>query len=226
MKSSTSAWPFCLHAKPFTQPFQQTPAQTLHMNSFDFYFDYRSPYSYLAHTQFPRLEGIPCFKPFDIRDVMQRVGNVPTSVVCTVKNQYVRADLQRWAEHYRVPVVRHPRAAEIDARRLMRATLGAGPADGAERAIATGALFHAMWRDASALNSASDVAKVLTDAGLDGRKIEPLIDDPATDAALDECSSLAASRGVFGAPTFIVGPDMYFGNDRLDFLRRKLGTPQ
>jgi len=194
------------------------------MNPFDFFFDYRSPYAYLAHSQFATLAGTARFYPFDIRDVMQRVGNVPTSVVCQVKNQYVRADLQRWVGHYGVPLVRHPRALEIDARRLLRATLAAGPADGAARATAAGALFHALWRDAAALDSASDVAKVLTDAGLNGHAIERWIDNPATDAALDTCSELAAERGVFGAPTFFVGSDMYFGNDRLDFLRQRLNT--
>jgi len=194
------------------------------MSSFDFFFDYRSPYSYLSYSQFSMLAGTARFMPFDIRDVMQRVGNVPTSVICKVKNQYVRADLQRWVAHYGVPLARHPRAADIDARRLLRATLAAGPADGAARANAAGALFHAMWRDAAALDSASDVAKVLTDAGLNGRAIERWIDDPATDAALDTCSALAADRGVFGAPTFFVASDMYFGNDRLDFLRQRLST--
>jgi 2-hydroxychromene-2-carboxylate isomerase len=194
------------------------------MNPFDFYFDYRSPYSYLAFTQLRGLVGTARFQPFDIRDVMQRVGNVPTSAICKVKNEYVRADLQRWAARYGVALVRHPRAAEIDARRLLRATLAVGPDDGAARASAAATLFHAMWRDAATLDTVTDVSRVLTDAGLDGRRIELLIDDPATDAALDACSARAAERGVFGAPTFVVGSDMYFGNDRLEFLRQRLSA--
>lgn len=193
------------------------------MNPFDFYFDYRSPYSYLAFTQFDKLARVPRFVPFDLQDVMKRVGNVPTSVVCAPKNRYVRADLKRWASWYGVPFERHPRALEIDGRRLLRATLAASTVNG-ERglALAAGAIYRARWSVAVPLDTPSDIAAALTAAGLDGRSIEPLIDDPSSERLLDANSDQAERTGVFGAPTFVLGSDLYFGNDRLEFLRRQL----
>lgn len=193
------------------------------MSLFDFYFDYRSPYSYLAFTQLGKLARTPRFVPFDLQDVMQRVGNVPTSVVCAPKNRYVRADLKRWASWYQVPFARHPRALELDGRRLLRATVAAGKAHGEPALVlAAGALYRARWCEAVPLDTAAEIAAALTSVGLDGRSIEPLIDDPATDQQLDANSTQAALAGVFGAPTFVLGSQMYFGNDRLDFLRRDL----
>ncbi|AMM23756.1 2-hydroxychromene-2-carboxylate isomerase [Variovorax sp. PAMC 28711] len=194
------------------------------MTPFDFYFDYRSPYSYLAFTQFRTLAGRARFKPFDIVDVMQRTGNVPTSVVCAAKNRYVRTDLLRWATHYQVRLVRHARAAHIDTRRLLRATLAAGLEREQGSAIAAEALFNAFWRDNTALEGVEDVAAVLAAAGLDGHALEGLMDDPATDSDLNTRSAEAAELGVFGAPSFVVGAAMYFGNDRLDFLRQHLAS--
>lgn len=193
------------------------------MIPFDFYFDYRSPYSYLAYTQFDKLARVPKFVPFDLQDVMRRVGNVPTSVVCAPKNRYVRADLQRWASWYGVPFERHPRAQEIDGRRLLRATLAAGTVQGEQALqVAAGAIYRARWSVAVPLDTASEIAAALTAAGLDGRSIEPMIDDPSTDRLVDANSDMAERAGVFGAPSFLLGSALYFGNDRLDFLRRQL----
>lgn len=194
------------------------------MNSLEFYFDYRSPYSYLAFTQFAKLNANLIMVPFDILDVMKRVENVPTSVTCSAKNRYVQKDLKRWAELYRVPLNRHPKANEIDARRLLRATVAAGQLGNIVSAAA--AIYHARWREHAPLETAEQIAALLGQAGFDKAVLEPMIDDPALDKALDELSAAAAARGVFGAPTFFVGEDMYFGNDRLDFVRARLAVQQ
>lgn len=97
-----------------------------HMSTLEYFFDYRSPYGYLAHTQLRALSASVRLAPFDLADLMKRVDNVPTSVVCKPKNRYVQQDLQRWAGAYGVPLVRHPDAARLDGRRLLRATLAAG----------------------------------------------------------------------------------------------------
>ncbi|MBT9507434.1 2-hydroxychromene-2-carboxylate isomerase [Rhodoferax sp.] len=194
------------------------------MNSLEFYFDYRSPYSYLAFTQFANLNANLIMVPFDILDVMKRVENVPTSVICGAKNRYVQKDLKRWAELYGVQLNRHPKANEIDARRLLRATLAAGQLG--DMTSAAAAIFHARWRDHAPLETSEQIAALLGQAGFDKAALESMIDDAALDKALDELSAAAAARGVFGAPTFFVGEDMYFGNDRLDFVRNRLEVQQ
>ena len=191
------------------------------MSNVEFFFDYRSPYSYLAHSQLVSFGADIVYRPFDIADLMKRVGNVPTSVVCAQKNRYVQKDLARWSTAYGVPLVRHPDGARIDARRLLRASLAAASLGLAGPAVA--ALYRARWVQPLPLDDAGQIAQVLSQAGLDASVIEPMIDDPAMDEALDRSTTLAEQRGVFGAPTMWIDGELYFGNDRLDFVQAHLG---
>lgn len=193
------------------------------MKSVEFHFDYRSPYAYLAWTQFGKLPAEVRYCPFDIAELMKKVENVPTSVVCAAKNRYVGKDLARWAGRYGVPFARHPQAAAIDARRLLRATLAADRLGAMPLAVT--AIYQARWASPAPLSSAEEIAALLGRAGMDAEQLLPLIDDAALDQSLDAATAAAAARGVFGAPTFFIEDDMFFGNDRLDFVRDCLGEP-
>lgn len=191
------------------------------MAALDFYFDYRSPYAYLAQTQVRKLGGEIAWRPFEILQLMDKVGNVPTSITCKPKGKYLGMDLMRWVSLYKVPFQRHPQAGTIDARRLLRATLAAAELGQADAAVA--AIFGAYWGTGAPLSTADDVVAVLNAAGVSAPGLSARIDDPALDAALDAATDEAAGRGVFGAPTMYVGDEMFFGNDRFDFIRASLG---
>ena len=90
------------------------------MAAVEFHFDYRSPYSYLAMTQTGDIDLT--LHPFDVIDVMKRVGNTPTTITCKAKGAYASVDLGRWARRYGVPMSPNPKMREIDGRRLLRAT--------------------------------------------------------------------------------------------------------
>lgn len=192
------------------------------MAALDFYFDYRSPYAYLAQTQVRKLGVEIAWRPFEILQLMGKVGNVPTSITCKPKGQYLGKDLMRWVGLYKVAFQRHPQAASIDARRLLRATLAAAELGQADAAVA--AIFGAYWGTGAPLATADDVVAVLDAGGVSAPGLVARIDDPALDAALDAATDEAASRGVFGAPTMYVGDEMFFGNDRFDFIRASLGV--
>jgi len=192
------------------------------MAALDFYFDYRSPYAYLAQTQVRKLGADIDWRPFEILQLMDKVGNVPTSITCKPKGQYLGMDLKRWVGLYRVPFQRHPQAGSIDARRLLRATIAAAELDEADTAVS--AIFAAYWGTGAPLSTAADVVAVLEGAGVDAPNLLARIDDPELDTALDAATDEAVSRGVFGAPTLYVGDEMFFGNDRLDFVRASLGA--
>jgi len=153
---------------------------------------------------------------------MEKVGNVPTSIICKPKSQYLGVDLMRWVKLYGVPFARNPLLAQLDARRLLRATLAAAELGQADAAVA--AIFAAAWGGSGApVATAEDLVAVLAGAGVSSPGLLQRIDDPALDAALDAATDEAAARGVFGAPTMYVGDQMFFGNDRFDFIRASLG---
>ena len=190
----------------------------------EFFFDFRSPYSYLANTQLPSLGAEVAYRPFEVLGLMAQVGNVPTSITCKPKGKYLGADLRRWVGLYGVPFQRHPDLATIDARRLLRAVLAADELGQAGPAVA--AIFHAVWGAPAPLATAADVAAVLDGAGVSAPDLASRIDDPALDAALDKATADAAVRGVFGAPVMFVGEEMFFGNDRLNFVREALARQE
>lgn len=185
----------------------------------EFFFDFRSPYSYLAYSQLPPLGVEIQLRPMTVLKVMEEVGNVPTTLTCAAKGRYARGDLLRWAQRYQLPL--NPGDMKnTDGEACSRAVLAAGSA--AQAAAVTEALFKACWGEGRSLASVADILAVLTEAGIDTQPISELIDDPATVAALDSNTREAAARGVFGSPTMLIGEAMFFGNDRLDFVREHL----
>ena len=191
------------------------------MAALDFYFDYRSPYAYLAQTQVRTLGVDIAWRPFEILQLMDQVGNVPTSITCKPKGKYLGMDLMRWVAMYKVPFQRHPQSGNIDARRLLRATLAAAELGLADAAV--GAIFEAYWGTGLPLATPEDVVAVLDRVNVGAPNLVARIDAPELDAALDAATEEAAARGVFGAPTMYVGDAMFFGNDRFDFIRASLG---
>jgi 2-hydroxychromene-2-carboxylate isomerase len=186
----------------------------------DFYFDFRSPYSYLANTQLREIGVEPRYRPMDVLAVMKQVGNTPTTVVCAAKGRYARADLQRWSSRYNVIFQRPKDPKAIDARRLLRAVLKAAGSGQDGRVV--DAIFAARWARGADLGTLEDLVHALTTTGIDPGPIVSGVDDDGLDQQLTEATHAAGELGVFGAPTFVVDGEMFFGNDRLDFLREHL----
>ena len=186
-----------------------------------FHFDYRSPYSYLALTQLGDIDL--SLHPFDVIDVMNRVGNTPTTITCKVKGEYAGKDLARWTQRYRVPFSRNPAMRDINGQRLLRATLAIP--DGPERRNAVEAIFKAMWGEPAPLGSPAEIVALLESAGVTASAaLAEQMDSDELGAALHAANAAAAERGVFGSPSLFVGEDMFFGNDRLEFLREALAV--
>ena len=93
----------------------------------DYYFDFPSPYAYLAHPQLPKLAAehgaTIAYHPFRILELMKIVGNRPTTIECKSKNVYAGADLQRWSRRYQVDFARNPNSKSFDFAELDRAAL-------------------------------------------------------------------------------------------------------
>jgi 2-hydroxychromene-2-carboxylate isomerase len=187
--------------------------------SIEYFYDFRSPYSYMAYTQLLGMDVDIALRPMQILKVMERVGNVPTTITCAAKGRYARVDLARWAQRYGVPL--NPsdmRANDGDA--CSRAVLAAQSQADAE--TITLALYRAIWSEGKTLATADDIVAVIASAGIDPAPIIARIDAAEIIAQLDANTAEAAERGVFGSPTIFVGDAMFFGNDRLEFVREEL----
>lgn len=185
----------------------------------EFFYDFRSPYSYLAYTQLMQLDVAIAFKPMQILKVMDRVGNVPTTITCAAKGRYARVDLGRWAHRYGVMLNPSDMKAN-DGDAMSRAVLAATTPEAA--AEVTLAIYRAIWSNAETLADSAAIVASLAAAGIDTTAIAQGIDAPETIARLEANTDEAVERGVFGSPTIFVGDAMFFGNDRIEFVRDEL----
>ena len=188
----------------------------------EFYFDYGSPYSYLADTQVEAIaqrSGATLErKPMLLGGVFKATGNHSPAEL-PAKSKWSAFDMPMWARHYGVPFNRNPHFP-VNTLALMRGAAAAQIDGFLERYHP--AIYKAMWVDGVNLNDIGEVAKVLTAAGLDASKIGNRIQDQDVKDRLKATTDEAVARGVFGAPTSFVGDMMFFGNDRLPFVEMAL----
>ena len=189
------------------------------MQAIEFFYDFRSPYSYMAYTQLREMDVDIALRPMKILKVMELVGNTPTTITCKAKSQYSRADLARWAQRYGVPLNPSDMRAN-NGEACSRAVLAArSPADAAAITLA---LYQAIWSEGKTLATTDDILAQIAVTGIEAGPIAERIDAPEIVAQLDANTTEAAERGVFGSPTIFVGDVMFFGNDRLDFVCEEL----
>lgn len=190
----------------------------------EFYFDVGSPAAYLAWTQLPAIArdaGAEIeYRPFLLGGVFQATGNRSPMEV-PAKGQYMQDDLQRFARRYGVPFAHNPHFP-INTLTLMRGALGLQLRE-PQRMVPYGdAVFRAIWVEGQNMNDPATVAGVLQRSGFDPAQLLALASDPAVKDQLKAVTQEAVARGVFGAPTFFVGQDMFWGQDRLDFVKERL----
>ena len=190
----------------------------------EYYFDFGSPAAYLAFTQLPQLAAdtgaAVVWRPMLLGGVFAATGN-SSPVTVPAKGRYTFTDFSRFAQRYGVPLKRNP-AFPINTLILMRIATGLQMRDDPRFTAYVQAVFRAIWVDAQPMGDAATVAQVLQAAGLDAPELLALAAEPAVKDQLKAQTETAVQRGVFGAPTFFVGEHMFWGQDRLDFVRAEL----
>ncbi len=191
----------------------------------EFFFDVGSPTTYLAWTQLPALcaqvGAELVYRPMLLGGVFQATGNASPATV-PAKARYMDADMARFARRYGVPLASNP-FFPINTLLLMRGATGAQLRAPERFQDYLRGVFHAMRVAPQNLNDPATAAQALTAAGFDPAEVMDWANDAEVKAALRATTEEAVARGVFGAPTMFVGTEMFFGQDRLDFVRAALG---
>ncbi|HYO47762.1 MAG TPA: 2-hydroxychromene-2-carboxylate isomerase [Gemmatimonadota bacterium] len=186
------------------------------------YFDFVSPYSYLALTRlvaFGARHGV-AWKPAPVfyaalLDANGLVGPAETRV----KRRYTLTDVLRSAELLGVPLVGPPAHPFRSLEALRVATLFGDDPRALELAVA---LSTACWAEGRDLTDWGVLAEVVRRAGLDAADIEARATEPAVKRALQDRTTAAIEAGVFGVPTFELDGELFWGHDRLDHLAARL----
>jgi 2-hydroxychromene-2-carboxylate isomerase len=188
----------------------------------EFFYDFTSPTAYLAWARLPaiaeRTGARIVYRPMFLGGVMQTTGNRPPGTV-EAKGRWMREDLKRWAKRFNVPFQHNPHFPMMTLMVQRAASEWVSRPD-FENYLA--AIFNAAWRDQKNIADKVALAEILTAAGFSPEEFFAASENPSNKEKLKATTDEAVARGVFGAPTFFVGDEMHFGQDRLDFVEEAL----
>lgn len=189
----------------------------------EFFFDFSSPFGYLASTQVERVArehgATLSWKPFLLGALFKEIGTplVPIAEMPEAKRTYVLDDMHRWAEHWGVPLV-FPSAFPLRTVKPLRMTLAA-PDELRGKLVER--LMRLCWVDDGDPDDDDQLRACCEEVGADGGLVEATA-RPEIKAMLKANTDEAVRRGVPGVPTFFVGDLMFWGQDRLGFVERAL----
>ncbi len=188
----------------------------------EFYYDYGSPATYLAWSQIYKLAekhgATVVRKPALLGGIFKETGNAAPANV-PAKGKWLFKDLDRYANRYGVPM-QFNQAFPINTIYLMRGALYAqqeGFIEAYDEAI-----FNAVWRDNKNMNDPEVVGAVLTEAGFDTAAILAATQDSDIKKKLFAVTAEAVENGLFGMPAFIVDGELYWGQDRMDWVEEAI----
>lgn len=190
----------------------------------EFFFDFMSPPSYLAFTQMPGLQARTgahvVWRPMYTIGLHQITGN-RSPIMVPNKAAWIGRDLARFAKRHGVRLADNPHQP-VKVVPALRGALAAAELGVQSPYIA--AVFHAMWVDARDIGDGPELASILAGAGLDAEAILARTAAPEIKQALIDTTQEAADRGAFGAPSFFVDGELFWGQDRLDFVEEALSA--
>ncbi len=193
----------------------------------EFLFDFGSPNAYLAHRVIPALEARSgarvVYAPILLGGVFKLTGNASPAVTLRgIRNkpEYEALEMRRFTERHGIRDFRPNPHFPVNTLAPMRGALVARCEGVFERYV--DAMFRAMWSEPRKLDDPEVFASALAEAGLDAGRILAGIGDPGVKIELRERTEAAVARGVFGAPSFFVGDELFFGKDRLDDVEREI----
>ena len=194
------------------------------MKELSFFFDFSSPFAYLASMQVEavaaRAGATVLYRPFLLGALFKALGgpDVPLFAMPPVKQRHARDDMFRWADFHGVPL-KFPSRFPINTVKALRMILQLAED---QRAPLMHAIFHAGWAEDRDINDDAVLAEIAGTVGLDGAALVAGTKQDPVKAQLKAATDEAVKLGLFGVPTFMVGDLLFWGQDRLAFVEKAL----
>ena len=190
----------------------------------DYYFSPVSPWTYLGHARFQeiaRRHGAAIApKPVDYGRIFPLSGGLPVAKRPPQRQAYRLVELERWCNHLGVPMNIQPKFFPYDTRLATLVIIAAGDADKAMKLA--GAFLRGCWAEERNMAAEGEVAAVIRGAGLNSSALLRQANAPEIASRYEAFTDEAIARQVFGAPTYVYKDELFWGQDRLDFLDRAL----
>jgi carboxymethylenebutenolidase len=195
----------------------------------DYYFAPQSPWTYLGHARLAALAkaagATVRMLPSDLGRVFPVSGGLPLGKRAPQRQAYRLVELRRFADHLGLPLNLHPAHFPVSPDDAARLIIAVDRLDGTDAAMAlAGRVMRGVWADERDIASAEALGAMLAEEGLAARRLDDAR-SPEVQARYDANTEQAIETGIFGAPTYVVEGEMFWGQDRLDFVARRLGQP-
>jgi 2-hydroxychromene-2-carboxylate isomerase len=195
-------------------------------HAIDYFLAPQSPWTYLGHERFVRMAreaGSPVqVRPMDLGKVFPVSGGLPLAKRAPQRQAYRLVELQRFRDHLKLPLNLQPKFFPVSGDAAARMIIAVDQQDGAEAALRiAGASMAAVWAQERDIANPAVLAELLRECGLPASRLEDSM-QPAVQQRYDENSQAAIDKGLFGSPSYVVDGELFWGQDRLDFVQRKL----
>ena len=193
----------------------------------DYFFAPQSPWAYLGHDRFTAIAKAAGARinvlPVDLGGkVFPASGGLPLAKRAPQRQAHRLVELARFSAHLGLPMNLRPKFFPVAADAAARLIIAVDEHDGSDAAMAlTGALLRAVWAEERDIADATELAAMLTALQLPARRLDDSR-SAAVGTRYDADSQRAIDLGVFGAPSYLVDGELFWGQDRLDFLQRRL----
>jgi 2-hydroxychromene-2-carboxylate isomerase len=203
---------------------QETPLSI----SIDYYFTPQSPWTYLGHQRFVQIAAAAGAAvrvlPVDFGKIFPISGGLPLGQRAPQRQAYRLVELQRFSEHLQMPLNRQPKFFPVGGDPAARLITAVDQQDGSAAALAlAGAIFRAVWAEERDIASDEALAEILLASGGDSARMAQSR-SPEIQQLYEANTQQAINAGVFGAPSYVVGGEIFWGQDRLDLLEKKLAA--
>ena len=185
-----------------------------------------SPWTCLGHARFidiAQSAGASIeMLPFDLGQVFPLSGGLPLGKRAPQRQAYRLMELRRFKQHLGLPIHIEPKYFPVNADLATRLLIAVQLADGAQAGIQlAGALLNAVWLQQRDIADMATLATLLAEQSLPANRLDEAAAAPVAER-LAANTQRAIERGVFGAPTYVIDDELFWGQDRLDFVARKL----
>jgi carboxymethylenebutenolidase len=197
------------------------------MNTVQYYFAPQSPWTYLGHLRFwdvarkhgARIEVLPVDLGGKVFPVS---GGLPLGKRAPQRQAYRLLEMKRFSEHLHAPMNLQPRFFPVAGDDAARLIIAVELADGADAAMhITDAVLRAVWVEERNIADEATLAALLAERELPADRLEES-HSQAVAERYETNTQRAIDAGVFGAPSYVLGGEIFWGQDRLDFLERAL----
>jgi 2-hydroxychromene-2-carboxylate isomerase len=192
----------------------------------DYYFATVSPFAYFGHDRFVAIAqkhgATVAVKPINLGEIFPVSGGLPLSKRAPQRQAYRLAELSRWAKFLAKPIHVQPKFFPVNGDLAAYWILAALELGTTQALTLAGAVGRAIWEQERNIADAATVEAIATECGLPAAALAARAQTPEIAEKYAALTQEAIARGVFGAPTYVVADELFWGQDRLDFLDRKL----